>query len=439
MSGEPGVAVSQVNKCPALFITAPASNQGKTTVTAGIARYHSLCGKKVRVFKTGPDFLDPMILERASGNPVEQLDLWMAGESRCRQLLFEAAAEADLILIEGVMGLFDGSPSSADLAELLDIPILIVISAASMAQTFHAIASGLSSFRPALRCFGSVANHVASDRHAAMISESSKSTLAPYLGCLKRDQTFALPDRHLGLVQATEIDDLEHRLNAAADAVFEAGLTEIPPAIEFARVESESIPLYLKGISIAIARDEAFSFLYRSNIEILQLMGAEIKFFSPLKGEPLPDADSVYLPGGYPELHLNELARDSDFSKTMSMHFLAGKPIYAECGGMLVVLDSLTDKVGSKAKMLGLMPGNAVMQKKLSALGYQEIELQTGTIRGHTFHHSLTQSPVKPAFYARRFSDGANGEAVYVQKRLWASYVHLYFPSNFEATASLFN
>jgi cobyrinic acid a,c-diamide synthase len=437
LSTDQDIAISRVRQCPALFVTAPASNQGKTTVTAGIARYHRERGRKVRVFKTGPDFLDPMILERASGNPVEQLDLWMAGEDRCRQLLFEAAADADLILIEGVMGLFDGCPSSADLAEMLDIPILIVISAASMAQTFHAVSYGLAKFRPALRVFGSVANHVASLRHAEMI-QKSKSATVPYLGCIKRGDDLKLPDRHLGLLQAFEINDLEIRLNTAATAMFDAGLTDLPQASKFELVECKPVPLHLKGVSIAIAKDEAFSFLYRGNVEILESMGAQIKYFSPLAGHPIPDADAVYLPGGYPELHLSELGRESDFKQSIKKHFSAGKPIYAECGGMLVALDSLTDKSGIGANMLGLLPGSAVMQKKLVGLGYQEIDLPTGCIRGHTFHHSLTNSPVSPALHARRQSDGSQGEAVYQKKRLWASYVHLYFPSNPETAASLF-
>ena len=201
--------------CPALFIAAPASGQGKTTVTAALACHYRQCGLRVRVFKTGPDFLDPMLLERASGAPVYQLDLWMGGEAHCRQLLHTAAGEADLILVEGVMGLFDGERSSADLAQLFGIPILAVIDASAMAQTFGAIAHGLASYRPQLAFAGVLANRLAGARHCQMLADSLPPGL-PFFGYLPRDADIALPERHLGLVQAAEIADLDRRIEQAA-------------------------------------------------------------------------------------------------------------------------------------------------------------------------------------------------------------------------------
>jgi cobyrinic acid a,c-diamide synthase len=197
-----------VRTSKALLVSAAASNQGKTTITAALAYHHRQQGKKVRVFKSGPDFLDPMILEFASGNPVFNLDLWMVGERECRQLLYQAAAEADLIIVEGVMGLFDGTPSSADIAELFGIPILAIIDASRMAQTFHALAHGLTSYRPSLNFAGVIANNLASERHAAMISEGASDL---YIGGLFRNTAVSLPHRHLGLFQAAEISDLEQR------------------------------------------------------------------------------------------------------------------------------------------------------------------------------------------------------------------------------------
>ncbi|HYM48429.1 MAG TPA: cobyrinate a,c-diamide synthase, partial [Burkholderiaceae bacterium] len=194
--------------CPALFISAPASGQGKTTITAALAIRERRRGRRVRVFKTGPDFIDPMILERASGNPVYQLDLWMGGENHCRNLLYDAAGHADLILIEGVMGLFDGQPSSADLAALFGIPVLAVIDASAMAQTFGAIAFGLARFRDDISVAGVIANRVGSEHHAEILGPSLPADL-PMLGWLARDADFTLPERHLGLVQAREIADLD--------------------------------------------------------------------------------------------------------------------------------------------------------------------------------------------------------------------------------------
>jgi cobyrinic acid a,c-diamide synthase len=195
--------MTEPRHCPALFVSAPASNQGKTTVTAALARCHTARGRVVRVFKTGPDFLDPMILERASGRPAYQLDLWMGGEDHCRTLLYEAAGEADLILIEGVMGLFDGTPSSADLAQRFGVPVLAVIDAESMAQSFGAIAHGLASYRAGLPFYGVLANRVAGARHADLTRQGMPPGLT-YWGAVMRDSGFELPDRHLGLVQAEE-------------------------------------------------------------------------------------------------------------------------------------------------------------------------------------------------------------------------------------------
>ncbi|MFL6638548.1 MAG: cobyrinate a,c-diamide synthase, partial [Paraburkholderia graminis] len=292
-----------MSACPALFISAPASGQGKTTITAGLARYHRRLGRRVRVFKTGPDFLDPMILAHASGAPVLSLDLWMVGQDACRNLLAEAAAEADLILIEGVMGLFDGTPSSADLASAFGVPVLAVISAKAMAQTFGAVAFGLANFRPHVPFHGVLANRVGSARHAQMLQEALPPTLR-WCGHLAASDEIELPDRHLGLHQAAEIDDLDARLERAADALADTALADLPPAVEFGAPTPLALPPLLQGKEIAIARDAAFSFIYPANVTLLEALGARVQYFSPLADEPLPaGTDAVYLPGGYPELH----------------------------------------------------------------------------------------------------------------------------------------
>ncbi|MFT4249335.1 MAG: cobyrinate a,c-diamide synthase, partial [Pseudomonas sp.] len=199
--------------CPALLVSAPASGQGKTSVTAALARWHARQGRRVRVFKTGPDFLDPMLHARASGAPVYQLDLWMCGEDDIRRRLHAAAREAELILVEGVMGLFDGAPSSADLAQRFGIPVLAVIDGAGMAQTFGALATGLARYRDGLPMYGVAANRIGSAHHARLLRESLPPELA-WLGALPRDPALALPARHLGLVAADEVGDLDARLDA---------------------------------------------------------------------------------------------------------------------------------------------------------------------------------------------------------------------------------
>lgn len=430
--------------CPALFIAAPASGQGKTTVTAALARFHRDRGRRVRVFKTGPDFLDPMILERASGAPVYQLDLWMSaqseaeggGEAHCRQLLHAAAGEADLILIEGVMGLFDGERSSADLAQLFGIPVLAVIDGAAMARTFGALALGLMSYRPGLPFAGVFANRVASGRHYEMLTEGLPPGIAA-LGWLPRDGGFALPERHLGLVQAAEIADLDDRIGRAAAAL--QGIDEgLPPAVAFTAPPITATTAPLAGVRIAVARDAAFAFLYRANLDLLRALGAEVRFFSPLEDEGLPEADALYLPGGYPELHLDRLGANGGMRSALRAHHAAGRPIVAECGGMLYLTETLADAQGHAAGMAGLLPGQGRMQERLANLGLHQVELPEGTLRGHSYHYSRLETPLHPIAWSQGARPGRPGEPVYREGRLHASYLHLYFPSNPEAAARLF-
>jgi len=426
-----------VRHCPALLISAPASGQGKTTVTAALAAYHRSQGRTVRVFKTGPDFIDPTLLEQASGHPVYQLDLWMVGEEHCRALLYQAAENADLILVEGVMGLFDGVPSSADLARQFGIPVLAVIDASAMAQTFAALAYGLSQLDAAVPFFGVIANRVGSARHTAMLTERLPSALK-FCGALPRAAEIALPERHLGLIQAAELPDIGQRIAHAAQLWAEHADTGLPPAVAFAPAAPQSVARELDGVKIAVARDAAFSFLYRANLDTLTALGAQLCFFSPIDDTGLPEADSLYLPGGYPELHLSELAKNSAMLDAIRTHHAAQKPILAECGGMLYALRTLADISGKPENLLGLIDGDAVMQPRFTALALQSVELPQGTLRGHTFHFSRLQTRLAPCARGACPNSGATSEAVYQQRRLTASYIHFYFPSNPAAVARLF-
>lgn len=424
-----------MRRCPALFISGPASNSGKTTVSAALARYYRDLGRRVRVFKTGPDFLDPMILEQASGAPVYNLDLYMGGEAHCQQLLYDAAADADLVLIEGVMGLFDGNPSSADLAKLFGVPVLAVIDGSAMAQTFGAVAHGLATYRNGIPFAGVLANNVAGERHYEMLAESLPPEIAAF-GWLPRDEQIGLPSRHLGLTQAAEIDDLEVRIQSAAAAL--KGLDEqVPAPIELSEPEPQSLARELEGIRIAIARDRAFAFLYRANLDLLRSLGVELCFFSPLDDAALPKADALYFPGGYPELHLDRLAANRSMKEAIRAHHAAGRPILAECGGMLYLLESLTDAEGRGAEMVGLLPGHARMQQRLANLGVHRIALPQGEVRGHTFHYSQLETTMEPVAYSEGRRPGQRGEPAYREGALHASYMHLYFPSNPAAVARL--
>jgi len=453
--------VNAPRRCPALLVSAPASGQGKTSVTAALARWHARQGRRVAVFKTGPDFLDPLVTGRAAGVPAYQLDLWMGGEMEVRARLFAAAGASELILVEGVMGLFDGEPSSAELAAQLGLPVLAVIDGSAMAQSFGALAYGLAHYRDDVRLHGVAANRIGGDYHAQLLRGSLPAGIA-WLGALPRDAVLALPERHLGLVAAREVDDLDTRLDALADAWSRHADTALPPATDFTaphRHPSESrdpVPLAgpdeshwtpafagvtarpLRGRRIAVARDAAFCFLYPANLDLLRAAGAELAFFSPLAGEALPDCDAAWLPGGYPELHLAALSQRTDLHAALRAHRDAGKPLLAECGGMLFLLDRLADSQGHEAAMAGLLRGRAALQPRLVALGLQAVELPEGDLRGHTFHHVQADVEAVPLATASSPNGAPSREAVYRDRRLTASFVHFYFPSHPEAAVRLF-
>jgi len=422
--------------CPALIVAAPASGQGKTLITAALARYCRDRGQRVRVFKIGPDFIDPMLLEWACGSPVYQLDLFMLGETQCRQLLFDAAADVDLILIEAVMGLFDGQPSSADLALMFDIPVLCVINAAAMAQTFGALAFGLANYRPGLRVAGVLANRVGGERHAEMLRESLPATI-PWIGALSFDGRYGLPERHLGLVLPDEITDLDGCINHVA-ATIGPWMHHVSCQVEFSDPACHAaLPTLLDGVRIAVAQDAAFAFIYRANLDLLVSLGASLVFFSPLNDSELPDCDALWLPGGYPELYMLRLTRNNAIMQAIRQHHQADKPILAECGGMLYLANSLQDVQGLAVDMVGILAGHAVVQSHLVALGLQQVDLPEGTLRGHSFHYSSFATSVVPVTTSEN-PNGGRGEAVYKLGSLTASYVHFYFPSCATVVASFF-
>lgn len=439
--------MTDTTHCPALLIAAPASGQGKTTVTAALARLHARQGRRVRVFKCGPDFLDPFWHTLATGAPVHQLDLWMTGEADCRARLAQAAQEADLILVEGVMGLYDGQPSAADLAQHFGLPVLAVIDASAMAGTFGALAYGLQHYQPGLRWAGVLANRVGSARHAGMLQQGLRDPQA-WLGGLQRNAALVLPERHLGLVAATELGDAQQRLDAAAGALADTPLGRMTLdelrtrwGVDFPRpAVSAPVPPQLQGRTVAVASDAAFCFIYAANIECLQRLGAHVVFFSPLKDSALPACDAVWLPGGYPELHAARLAANLGLRDSLRAHVAAGKPLWAECGGMMALFERLTDGAGVSHALWGLLPGSVTLQKRLAALGPQALHVDGGELRGHTFHYSTCDTPLQPALRTMRpAAMTGEGEAVYLQGAIAASYFHAWFPSDPALVARLFS
>lgn len=421
--------------CPALMIAAPASGQGKTMITAALARLHRRQGRRVKVFKCGPDFLDPQIHAVASEAPCENLDFRMGGEADVAWRLARAARDNDVILIEGVMGLYDGDPSAADLARRYHLPILVVIDGSAMATSFGAIALGMKTYRPDTRVVGALANCVGSAYHAQLLEKSLPEGIA-WFGALPRNAESALPERHLGLLPAAEIADLAQRIDQLADRIAETAAAALPSAADFPDAPKPETPQALTGRTIAIARDAAFCFAYPANIECLQDMGARLHFFSPMSDSALPTCDAVWLPGGYPELHTEQLAGNTAMIQALRHHIDAGKPVLAECGGMIALAETLIDIDEQSHPLIGILPGTVRMQKKLAALGMQSLAADTGNLGGHTFHYSTFDCPLTPIAHTAD-AHQRQSEAVYRTNRLTATYFHAYFPSAPHTVAAL--
>lgn len=428
----------QPRVCQALFIGASASGQGKTTVTAALARAARRRGQKVAVFKTGPDYLDPQILAAASEHPVEPLDLWMAGEDYCGERFYETAAEVDLILVEGVMGFHDGTPSSADFAATFNLPVALVLDCKGMAQTAGAVVQGLAGRRDDVACVGLVANGVGSQRHTDLVAESLPAD-QPLLATLPREDAIALPHRHLGLVSPEEQDEsLTAALDAAAERIEASALLDAARPVTFQpRLSAVPEPL-LRGRRIGVARDAAFSFAYAANEHLLEAMGATLVYFSPLADDILPAVDALWLPGGYPELHAEALAANAPMRAALHDFHASGRPILAECGGMLYLQQSLQQLDGTRHAMMGLLPGAGWMRDKGGCQGMQTAPLPEGEIRAHAHHRSKSDHRIEPIAHGRRQRHPAPGEAILRDRGLTATYLHLFFASNPQAIAAVF-
>lgn len=389
----------------ALIVAAPRSGAGKTTVTLALLAAFRRRGVRVRAAKSGPDYIDPAFHEAASGAPVLNLDSWAMAPDLLEAMLTEAACGAELLLIEGAMGLFDGSGERAgesgavaDLAARFALSVLLVLDVAGQAQTAAAVARGLADFRPAVKIAGVVLNRMGSPRHHAMILPAMARAEMAVFGALPRESALALPERHLGLVQAGEqagLGDYLARLAVRAETAFDldailAAATPLPPLSHGGRA------LNPPGQRIALARDEAFSFIYPHLLACWREAGAEILFFSPLEDEPPPaGCDICWLPGGYPELHAGRLAGAARFRAGMA-EFAAHHKVHGECGGYMVLGAFLEDAEGVGHPMLGLLSHASSFARRRLSLGYRRARLLGESVlgaagvslRGHEFHYA---------------------------------------------------
>lgn len=421
-----------------VIISAPSSGSGKTLVTLGLARAFVRQGLAVQCFKSGPDYIDPAFHRAATGRASFNLDSWSMGKGQVAGLLTKAEG-ADLVIAEGAMGLHDGVAmpgawgrgASADLAVYLDWPVVLVIDAGGQAQTAGAVALGLARFRPELRLAGVILNKVASPRHERLLRDGMAQAGIVVLGALPKLASVALPERHLGLVQAEELPELDAILNAAADLVAAHvdlnALRAAAGALHF----GPQVRLSPPGQRIALARDTAFSFVYPHLIDGWRAAGAEVVTFSPLANEGPPKADVCWLPGGYPELHAGVLAGAERFRAGMQGF---DGPIHGECGGYMVLGESLVDKAGVPHQMLGLLGLVTSFERRKMHLGYRLATLLApmpglgagSRLRGHEFHYStiLTQ-PDPPLAQVQDAEGNAVAESGSCRGRVTGSYFHL--------------
>ena len=396
---------------PGLIIAAPHSGAGKTTVTLAVLAALRRRSVRVRAAKAGPDYIDPAFHAAVTGAASVNLDSWAMPGDLLDALAAQAARDADLVVIEGVMGLFDGASgpegrrgATADLAAHFRLPVVLLIDVAGQAQSAAAVVRGFAAHDAAVQVAGVILNRVAGERHRMLVADAIAALGVPVLGALPRDAALALPERHLGLVQAREHPDLHaliDRLAAAAERHIDLGaLVGAAGPFKFAATASAAAALPPPGQRIAFASDRAFSFVYPHLLEAWRQAGAEIVPFSPLADEPPPKrADSCWLPGGYPELHADALAAAHRFSAGLR-YFAETWPVHGECGGYMVLGESLEDKAGRRHAMTGLLSHATSFAKPKLHLGYRTARLLSdcllgrgGTVvRGHEFHYAALVS-----------------------------------------------
>lgn len=418
-----------------LILSAPSSGAGKTTLTLGLLRALKRQGLNVRSAKSGPDYIDPRFHAAASGQDCVNLDAWAMTPDRIRGL----AAGSGPLIIEGAMGLFDGAPpdgagATADLARLLNLPVVLVVEAARLSQSVAPIVAGFACFDPSVKVAGVILNKVGSPRHEAMLRRALAPLGVPVLGALPRTAAIAQPSRHLGLVQAEEHADLEAFLDqaaalAAAHLDIDALLALAQPVAPHQRKTRHKPPAQV----IAIAKDAAFGFAYPHILSDWRAQGAEIKTFSPLRDDSVPDAGFIYLPGGYPELHAGRLSQAKCFMTGLRSAAGTGTPIYGECGGYMTLGDGLIDADGIRYEMAGLLRLETSFAQRKLHLGYRDLNathsLFDGSFKGHEFHYASTLKADGPSLFSMRDAEGASlGTAGLQLGTVCGSYAHVIDP-----------
>ncbi|WP_318627958.1 cobyrinate a,c-diamide synthase [Paenibacillus polymyxa] len=453
-----------------IVVAGTGSGAGKTTVTLGLMKAFADSGLRVQGFKCGPDYIDPTYHTAATGTSSRNLDSWMTSPDTVRETFIRASEGADISVIEGVMGLYDGKDplsntgSTAEIAMLTDSPVLLVIDVRSMARSAAAIVLGFQRLEPKLRIVGVIVNRCGSQGHYSIVKKAIEQECGiPVLGWLKRDDGLDIPERHLGLVPAVERGELEPLFQRAAEliragtdldalrALADSAPPPSPPEhplFSLDRLPSAGHEADTGGRPvIAVARDAAFNFYYPENMDLLRQAGAEIAYFSPLAGERVPEqASGLYLGGGFPEEFAADIAANTGFLEDIRNAVSRDMPVFAECGGYMVLARTLTDRMGNAHHMAGVIPSDVRMQEKRAALGYREatalqdcLLLEAGqTIRGHEFHYSVMHYDESSAPYSYAYQTkgmrGLQSEG-YTKGNLLAAYTHVHLASLPKAAA----
>ena len=444
---------------PRIVIAGVTSGVGKTSISITLMNSLQKKGHRVQGFKVGPDYIDPSYHTTITGRQSRNLDPWLMGETGLLASFNNAIRDADFAVIEGVMGLFDGMSgdsnfaSTAHIAKLLRSPVVLVIDAGKAARSIAAVALGFAKFDAKIRIAGIILNNIAGEKHAKYCIDAIKQKVkVPVLGAIRRNKEIELQERHLGLVPTSERKELEKKVMAVAEYMKEQ--IDVDKVVSIAkkapelRIKSNGIAKHVRT-TIAVALDESFNFYYADNLDAMRSLGAELKFFSPVNDKAIPDADGLYLGGGFPEVLADKLENNSSMLHSVKSAASNGMPIYAECGGLMYLTKSITEFNGKKHSMVDLFDADTIMDKKLT-LNYTEAKITNACliakagkiIRGHEFHYSKIDNVGKDARFAYRLNKGkgVNGSMDgFIEYNTLASYMHLHFANRMLAENFLIN
>ncbi len=434
------------------------SGSGKTTITSGLMRLFTQKGYHVQGFKSGPDYIDPSYHGVATGKFSKNLDTWMLGEDLVKELLIKNSQDADLNIIEGVMGLFDGrsgseeTGSTSHLAKLTSSPVILVLDARSIARSAAAIVYGFMHYDPDLNVKGVILNKVASQRHLTILEDAIKPLGIEIIGHVMRNEKLAMPERHLGLIPATEMDHLDDQLDYIASELektidtdklmaIAAEAPDMPEPDTLMFNQKQHNQYAEQSVKIAYAFDKAFSFYYHDGLDYLRHLGAELIEVSPLFDQKLPeDISGLILGGGFPELFLEELRNNAAFVSDLTAKYKEGLPIFAECGGFMYMNKTISDFNSKATTMLSFIPGEIEMTTKLVAMGYRQGKLlqdciigkKGDLVKGHEFHYSRFNIDDNDAQFSMQYLENEKQDG-FCTENMFASYLHFHFAANPDA------